>query len=396
MGHPDNTRTDHLAPLRLDPEQLREIRESLARRIGAGLQEEKSQVRALPAWLPRPRQGLAGEALVLDTGGTNMRAARVRIQPDGSHQVEAGPVEAPVPTGRDGPAVTAADFFAAQVALLSRLAPRPGLPLGYCFSYPAEVTPEADARLIRWTKGVEILGVEGNLVGRPLAQAMEQAAFAPSGFRVLNDTVAAMLAGAGQHAGRFDDFIGLIAGTGTNMAGFFKTAQIPKLPRGGWPHDEMAVNLESGNFHPPHLSLWDEELDQALDHPGHQRFEKAISGHYLPYLFQRITAQVGFEPEKGSAQLVAMRGARGPGLTAEALLTRSARLVAAGLAGLIQTSGQRARVGIVAEGSLFWGDPEFRPEVEKTLADLVPPGVHFEILHVPDANLVGSAFAALS
>jgi hypothetical protein len=50
----------------------------------------------------------------------------------------------------------------------------------------------------------------------------------------------------------------------------------------------------------------------------------------------------------------------------------------------------------VAEGSLFWGDPEFRPEVERTLAGLIPPGVQFEILHVPDANLVGSAFAALS
>ncbi len=39
-------------------------------------------------------------------------------------------------------------------------------------------------------------------------------------------------------------------------------------------------------------------------------------------MFQRITSQVAFEPEKGSAQLVAMRGARGPGLAAEALLTR--------------------------------------------------------------------------
>ncbi len=333
---------------------------------------------------------------MVDTGGTNMRAALVKVYPDGSCTVEKGPVGAPVPTGRDGQAVRAEDFFTAQVDLIARLEPEPGLPVGYCFSYPAEITPEADARLLHWTKGVAISGVEGHLVGRPLAEAMAAAGFGPSGIKVLNDTVAALLAGAGQQAGRFDDFVGLIAGTGTNMAGFFDVARISKVPPGPWRHQDMAVNLESGNYHPPHLSSWDEALDRGLDRPGGQRFEKAVSGYYLPFLFREVfKGQLDFCPEKGSGQLVAMRGTAGPGEVAEALLDRAADLVAAGLAGMIQASGRGGRVGIVAEGSLFWGDPGFRPRVQDTLGKLVAPGVEFQVLSLGDANLIGSAYAAL-
>ena len=396
MGTPGGRTEDRLHPLYLDETQLGEIRDTLARRIGAGLEQPEQEIRALPAWLPRPRPGLEGRTLVMDTGGTNMRAALVRIHPDGTYAVEKGPVQARVPTGRGGQPVPGAEFFAAQAGLLGQLSPEPGLPLGYCFSYPAEITPDADARLIHWTKGVEVSGVEGNLVGRPLAEAMAAAGFGPSRVHVLNDTVAALLAGAGQHAGHFQDFVGLIAGTGTNMAGFFEVSRISKLSGVPFGHRDMAVNLESGNYHPPHLSAWDEALNQALDRPGTQRVEKAVSGYYLPFLFREVCPEIPkFVPTHGSAQLVALRGAETGGEAAGALLGRAADLVAAGLAGLLQASGTRGRVGIVAEGSLFWGDPEFRPRVEKTLKALVAPGTSCEVLHVADANLLGSAYAAL-
>lgn len=380
-----------MAGLALDLPQLEEIRDTLSERIRQGLAREGQEIRALPAWLPRPRPGLEGTALVMDTGGTNMRAALVEVEPSGRCSVVAGPLEQPVPTGRDGSPVTAAAFFEAQAALVEGLAAPAGLPLGYCFSYPAEITPEADARLIRWTKGVEVAGVEGNLVGAPLARALGAAGRAPRCVRVLNDTVAALLAGAGQRAGDFDAFVGLIAGTGTNMAGFWAPAEIPKLPA-GWPHEAMAVNLESGNYDPPHLTGWDEALDRERDHPGRQRFEKALSGYYLPYLYQQVARREGFDPSQGAGQLVALRDV-GKDEIAAAVLARSADLVAAGLAAVIAANRRPERVGIVAEGSLFWGDPQFRPRVERTLARLV--GSPFEILRIPDANLVGSAYAAL-
>lgn len=389
---------DSLAPLRLERWQLQKIRDALASRVREGLERDRQEVRAIPAWLPRPHPGLEGPTVVLDTGGTNMRAALVDLRSDCSYAIRKGPVEEPVPAGRGGQRVRAEDFFAAQAELIGRLDPPPGLPLGYCFSYPAETTPEADARLIKWTKGLDISGVEGNLVGQPLAEAMAARGFAPSCVRVLNDTVAALLAGAGRRGGDFDDFLGLIAGTGTNMAGFFPLERIPKLAGAAWTRGDMAVNLESGNFHPPHLSAWDEAMDRVLDRPGQQRFEKAISGYYLPFLFREVLPEEpGFAPENGSAQLVALRngGGAGAGAAADALLARAADLVAAGLAGVLAASGREGHVGIVAEGSLFWGDPKFRPRVEETLAALLAPGVRCSILRLEDANLVGSAYAAL-
>ena len=43
----------------------------------------------------------------------------------------------------------------------------------------------------------------------------------------------------------------------------------------------MAINLESGNFSPPHLTTADDALDRASDNPGAQRFEKAVPGAWL-------------------------------------------------------------------------------------------------------------------
>lgn len=376
--------------MKLEETQLEEIRDTLAERIREGLGRAGLQIRALPAWLPRPHGGVRGEALVVDTGGTNMRAALVEIAPDRC-AVVAGPVEEPVPTGREGRTVTAREFFEAQAALVQRLSAPSGLPVGYCFSYPAETTPQADARLIKWTKGLDISGVEGHLVGRPLGEALAAHGAAPRCMRVLNDTVAALLAGAGRHGEEFDEYLGLIAGTGTNMASFFRMPDLPKVPEAAWPHDSMAVNLESGNYHPPHLSSWDDALDAAMDRPGEQRFEKAISGYYLPFLYQQVTGREDFDPSLGAGQLVELRGSGDE--AAAALLARAADLVAAGLAAAIQAQGGSGRVGIVAEGSLFWKDPEFRPRVEATLGRLT--GTPFGILKVEDANLIGSAFAAL-
>lgn len=376
--------------LDLDRNALEDVRAALADRIREGLREDGREVRALPAWLPRPRPGIEGSAVVVDTGGTNMRTALVHVGAE--LRVEAGPLEEAVPTGRDGRAVTAREFFDAQAGLVARLKPPGSCPVGYCFSYPAEITPDADARLLKWTKGVDIPEVVGTLVGHDLAAAMERQGVRPGGLRVLNDTVAAMLAGAGQRAGSgIDEFVGLICGTGTNMSGIFRLSSIPKLEGVSWDHDDMSVNLESGNFCPPHLTAWDDEVD-AMDHPGHQRFEKAVSGYYLPFVYARAAGDEGFDPTKGSAQLVEMRATSE---LADAVLRRSADLVAAGLAAVVDVYGTAGRVGIVAEGSLYWGDPQYDGRVQATLGALLDGKASFEILHLPEANLYGSAYAAL-
>ncbi|MCB9649023.1 MAG: hypothetical protein H6730_20835 [Deltaproteobacteria bacterium] len=390
---------DALDALRLTPAQLAELRDTLAARIREGLTEDEREIRALPAHLPPPPAGLAGEALVVDTGGTNMRAAVVALAADGGAKVVKGPVQARLPMREEGGADIDADgFFALQADLAARLDSGAGLPLGYCFSYPSAVLPSRDARLIRWTKGIDVPGVEGALVGDGLARALGARGLAPCRVAVVNDTVASLLAGAQQAPGRPRDMVGLIAGTGTNMAGFYDARQAPKLaafPGAG----TMAVNLESGNFDPPHLTALDRAVDEASNNPGQQRFEKAVSGFYLPFLLAAALPEAGVDPEAGTGPLVGWRDA-GEGRRGEVaglLLDRSADMIAAGLAAAITTYPADAlEVGILAEGSLFWRATGYSARVQATLPSLLPAGRRCSVLRIDEANLVGAAAAALT
>ena len=377
----------------LSLEQLKDIRDTLTERIRAGLAGPDQEVLALPAYLRPPSPELAGQALVVDAGGTNMRAAWLKL----GEQVEiaAGPLAGTLPDGRERE-VDREEFFASQAALVQRLGAPSGLPLGYCFSYPAEVLPSGDARLLRWTKAIQVGGVVDTLVGQGLARAIGQV----SQVKVLNDTVAALMGGAFAGRGRHRNFIGLIVGTGTNMACFINQNHIPKLGSERL-NQEMAVNLESGNYSPPHLGPWDEAVDKATLDPGRGRFEKAASGFYLPYIMERLCPDLaGFDPRSGTGQLVKIRQA-GPDAGAEAfraasyLLDRSADMVAAALAGLFPFFSAGS-VGLQAEGGLFWGAPGYSQRVEDALHKLLPQGQEFAILRQDNVNLVGAACAALT
>lgn len=389
-----------LQSLRLRTEQLQDVRTSLYARIVEGLERDGRELRALPAYLTPPTEEMRGEAIVVDTGGTNMRAALVALDGRGRSRIAAGPVKERL-VAREGDGATADGFFAEQARLVRQLSPRSGLPAGYCFSYPTEILANRDARLIAWTKGIEIPGVPGTLVGSRLGGALAAAGLGPGRVTVLNDTVASLLGGAFSSAEIPPSrFIGLIVGTGTNMAGFFTKAQAPKLGTlEAAPGERMAINLESGNFSPPHLTPWDEAVDAATDNPGRQRFEKAVSGLYLPYIFARILpGQPGFDPVQGSKTLVDYRDRSlesAPLEVAAALLARSADLVAAALAAVIDFYEGSEPVGILAEGSLFWSDPKYAPRVKATLSTLLGSSDQARIIRLEDANLIGAACAAL-
>jgi len=383
--------------LRVNSQRLQAMRSAFAQRIAAGLSRDGEQIRALRAYLSPPsRQPVDGASrvAVIDVGGTNCRGAVLSWTATGFELV-AEPVARALPVRQSAP-LDAQAFFDFQAELLQITgAATAGMPLGYCFSYPAEVLPDHDARLIRWTKGIDVLGVEGQRVGQGLCQALERLDLKPSGVVVLNDTVAALLGGAVAHEGDPRMAIGLIAGTGTNMAGFFDASTAPKLAGHPLP---MALNLESGNFSPPSdfLTDADRQVDQQ-DNPGGQRFEKAASGHYLPYIFEQMMPGLpGFDPQLGTQQLtkLASDDTAQPEASAlaRALLDRSADMVAAGLAALLDHY-PAGTVGILAEGGLFWQAPGYADRCQRTLEGLVG-SERFQILRQQQVNLVGAACAA--
>lgn len=407
---------DELKALHLDQAALGRLEQAFSARIASGLARDGQEIKALRTYL-RPPDKLPGDGrrvAVVDIGGTNCRAA-VLVNVGGDFELVAGPVSRPLPV-RGAEPLSSTELFDFQAALLAELVSEAGLPLGYCFSYPAEVQPDLDARLIRWTKGVAVPGVVGQLVGRELHAALDRRGIAPSGVVVLNDTVASLLGAALTGEGPARLAIGLIAGTGTNMAGFFDAAHAPKL---AGLTDAMALNLESGNFCPPQdlLTEADDEIDRG-DRPGSQRFEKAASGHYLPFLFARDLSRLGLsrapandpqaldphaidphaiDPHDGARPLAALiDDSRAPALARElarALFDRSADMVAAGLAALLGHY-PAGRVAIIAEGSFFWRTPGYAARVGRTLGSL-SGAERFELQQREHTNLVGAACAAL-
>ncbi|MEO1234484.1 MAG: hypothetical protein AAFZ18_36890 [Myxococcota bacterium] len=383
-----------LALLELHPQQLADVAGTLEMRIREGLASDGREIKALPAHLTPPAADLAGEALVVDAGGTNVRAAHVRIGGDAGDAIVAGPASARLPVRGSGATLEAQAFYELQASLMEEAgAPEGAMPLGYCFSYPSTVHENGDATLLTWTKGVDILGVEGERVGAPLSRALAAQGRTPSVTVVLNDTVAALLGGASE-APDPARVIGLIAGTGTNMAAYFDASDAPKLA--GF-SGKMAVNLESGNFTPPFLTPVDDAFD-ATDKPGAQRFEKAVSGYALPHLYAALVGDTGgFDPSQGTGPLTEIRNADNrQGRAASALLDRSADLIAAGLYGVVRVMGGTAPVTVLAEGGLIIKAPGYAERVRKTFAALAGQTPRLALAHREDVNLYGSATAALS
>ena len=121
--------------------------------------------------------------------------------------------------------------------------------VGFCFSYPTEILPNKDGRLIQFCKEVVAPKVEGELIGEGLKEALNGRGL-KSDVKVIlmNDTVATLLAGLATYREKdYDNYIGFILGTGTNCCYVEKNSEIKKL-RGLNKEARQIVNVESGAF----------------------------------------------------------------------------------------------------------------------------------------------------
>jgi hexokinase len=239
-----------------------------------GLAGRTSSLAMIPTWLAPVERIPAGEpVLAIDAGGTNFRAALVSFGPDGP-AVE-GFRSASMPgiageIGRDA-------FFDALAAPVSDLASR-ARRIGFCFSYPTEILPDHEGRLVYFTKEIRAPEVEGTLVGAGLRDALARAGVRGKLVTViLNDTTATLLAGrlAADDPRQFDGYVGYILGTGTNAA--YQEVSIPKAPGAA----EQIVVLESGGFAIRGRGDLDEAFDRTTKDPRRYPCEKMHSGAYL-------------------------------------------------------------------------------------------------------------------
>jgi hexokinase len=289
----------------VDPVQLvRDIRLDFER----GLQGQRSSLPMIPAAISPVNQIPAGKTVIaLDAGGTNLRAARVRFDENGKGIAE-GTRKVPMP-GTQG-RVNAEQFFDEIVDVTAPLLAEDGAVqgIGFCFSYPMEITKEADGILLAFSKEVDAPEVIGKAIGRGLRESLiRKNVKAPEKIVLLNDTVSTLLCGmaeipmdGGKREGP-DKYgvgggqgpvagpvIGFILGTGFNTA--YPEKNIPKI---GF-HSESSPQIvvcETGTFAPRYLGYLDREYDATTKNPGAYTLEKATSGAYLGPLNLHILKQ---------------------------------------------------------------------------------------------------------
>ena len=396
---------------KLDNEQLKGIAHAFREKVEEGLNKNNSEIQCIPTFILPKATDVKGKALVLDLGGTNYRVAIVDFS-----------TEKPIIYPNNGwkkdmsimksPGYTREELFKELADLIVEIKREEEMPIGYCFSYPTESIPGGDARLLRWTKGVDIREMVGQFVGKPLLDYLnEKNKIRFTGVKVLNDTIASLFAGLTDKS--YDAYIGLIVGTGTNMATFIPSDKITKLDPECHVQGLIPVNLESGNFYPPFLTAVDDTVDATSDSLGKQRFEKAVSGMYLGDILKAAFPLEEFEEKFDARKLTAIMNY--PDIhkdiyvqVAHWIYNRSAQLVAASLAGLIALlkSYNRAihRVCLIAEGSLFWSESRkdknynilVMEKLQELLRELELEDVEVHINSMDNANLIGTGIAALS
>jgi len=407
-----------------------------------------SSLAMIPTYIEVGKDIPAGKpVIVLDAGGTNFRAATVHFDESGKSVIE-NFVQKPMP-GLDKEA-SKEEFFATIVEYMADVVDVSSN-IGFCFSYPTEILPSKDGRLIRFCKEVKAKQVEGELIGENLVAAIEAAGYkAKKRVVILNDTVATLLAGISARRGSlggapnraFDSYVGFILGTGSNCCYIESNRNITKKADLE-PDGEQVINVESGSFQKAPRGKIDLKLDESTLDPGRYTFEKMFSGAYLGALCLKTLQEAGrqsktpsnrgglfsktvteellglkdletkdvnsfmYYPEGDNPLAVSCRRGREQDCIAvwyflDALIERAAKLVAILLSSVLLKTDKGKNpctpVCITAEGTTFYELKSLKAKIDYYLKSYLEEKHNrfFEIVSVENATLIGAAIAGLT
>jgi hexokinase len=395
----------------------------------------------IPAYISPVSRVPAGKTVIaLDAGGTNLRAALVKFDENGKVQ-EGANSRVPMPGTRGR--VNADEFFdeiAGVTAPLISDAPGPIEGIGFCFSYPMEITSDADGILMAFSKEVDAPEVIGKAIGRGLRDALARRNVkVPGRIVLLNDTVATLLSGllelppcGGLEDGQTGPVVGCILGTGFNTA--YPEKSIPKIGFESASNPQIVV-CETGTFAHRYMGSLDREFDGATKNPGTYTLEKAAAGAYLGPLSLHIFKQAvrdGVLKFRRSGELLATESLQTKDLNAflraplagkslgglfgkdeqdalarlvriASIVTERGALFAAAMVagGVIRAGGGHdpfSPVRVAMEGTTYLVYQGMRTAMESWLHVMLVKGAprSYAIAPVEQASLFGAAVAALT
>lgn len=407
--------------------------------IQRGLAGDQSSIAMHPSFVARPFGNERGRFVVLDLGGTNVRATVMDMRGDGAIKLlKTDGFKLPSTRGSSDDLFRPIARFVGEMLEVGV-----DYTLGFIFAFPMDQTGARSGRLTKWTKEFAFSGVEGEDVVRLLEVAIHRESDAIPALRGLsvgalaNDTVSVLVAGA-LHDLRCD--MGLIVATGTNLAVAVPNPMIGKDVPTDDVSGEMLFNMECGNFSTVEAvqTRYDRDLDADSDTDG-QLLEKMISGRYLGEVVRLAVVHQASSGQRfrgwareGSAfsepyeftteHLSDIAYDTSPELTATGILLhgmgvtdaneddrrslrnlclsvgrRSARLVAMSIvatATYVDPDLEREHL-VAADGSLFRGYPGYEVEVERGISELLGDrDDRVQVAYVRDGSGLGAAVLA--
>lgn len=230
--------------------------------------EKKGSLKMIPTYInfqETTNKGLS--AIVIDAGGTNLRIALIELMENSCAEIKY--LKKYPMIGTEGE-ISVAEFFRQLIIYLEPIINQTNK-IGFCFSFPTEITPEKDGIVLEMNKGIIINGIGGVKLGERLKEELQLRNYGTNyDVTVINDTVSCLLGGMIiDSMKQYDSFVGFILGTGTNTAFVDPSKQ------------NMIINIESGGYDRIQQNAIDTQLDELSENRGKQKFEKMISGAYL-------------------------------------------------------------------------------------------------------------------
>jgi hexokinase len=303
------------------------VREDFSVELQAAANGEHSRLLFLKTYLPQQPIITSGELQAIVIGGTNYESAVIAIH-DGKSEItfrEKGKLHS---------INTAEDLHIFLDTHLTHKVAGIAINIGFPLNYFQGEKGQPDGTFIKATKEHQLHGLLGHKVGELVLDRYIRKHNAYTIVAVAND-VACLAQGDG----------GVIIGTGYNL-GLTGEDETGKY----------TVNLEGGNSGAFAFSEELEEIEKDTANKGSNQFEKLVSGRYLPLLFNILSKQHGTDSHIAKAEElaeIASQNNDAAGEIARELFDRSAKYIAAHIAGLYHFKDKPQVLNLNVEGSLF-------------------------------------------
>ena len=414
---------DFLRSIDMHPEQtvIEKTADDIISEMNRGLCGEESSIAMIPTFISASAEARDNEpVIVVDAGGTNFRIGLCEFEKGRPIFSDVNKSKIPGSTAE----IDADEFFnkiADKILPYTAKSSR----IGFCFSYPAEILPNHDGKILALNKELRVNNAWGSLIGSSLKKKLSAKGVKnnPS-FVVLNDTTSALLGGIANLG--LDDsggIAGLVLGTGFNTSYVEKGANILKLKNA----EDMIINCESGNFSGAFRGKADFMTDRSSEIPYDHLLEKMLGGAYMGSLITntvKLASKEGLISKNFDTTPIAftapdmdefMRGKKNRLALMcthkdsavlqniiDAAYERAARLVCANIASLcLQADGgksERKPFCVIAEGSSFYNSLLFYDKLKRLTNEFIEEKMrrYIEFFHTENLTLSGAALSVFT